>query len=503
MFAISDLEAAEELEQRRKSRSKIIPFTTYTKPAYQPESVHELIGEALDEVVAGNILRLMIFAPPQHGKSELTSIRLPAYFMGKRPNEPIILASYAASLAEDKSRQARDIVEGDEFANLFGARGTLGGDPVETRRDSRAVNRWRLAYPYTGGMLAVGVGGPITGHGAMLGIIDDPFENWEQAQSPTYRIRAWEWYRTTFRTRIWEGGAIVLIMTRWHENDLAGMILADQADEWTVLRLPAIAETQEERDHNHKKMHLPLGAADPLGREDGEPLAPKRFSLKALKALQKDVGTLAWAGEYQGAPTAPEGNRFKRWMFPIVDAPPGKAKRVRYWDKAGTKGGNGARTAGVLIAVTDEGMTCIEDVVVGRFSDLERETVIRQTAELDAMKYNRTVKIYVEQEPGSGGKESAQSTIRNLRGFAVYPDPPSGNKDVRLEPFAAQAEAKNVSLLRCEWNHDYIEEMTAVPNGALRDQADATAGAYNKAAEQKSGRMKKAGHSGLYKSRGK
>src|SRR5439155_1770276 len=144
---------------------------------------------------------------------------------------------------------------------------------IRTRRDSRAVNHWQLDG-HRGGLLATGVGGPITGHGGLLGIVDDPHENWEQAQSATIREKIWEWYRTTFRTRIWEGGAIVLIQTRWHEDDLAGRRLAEWRGEWTVLRLPALAETQAERDYHNARLGLPVGVPDPLGRMPGEPLCP-------------------------------------------------------------------------------------------------------------------------------------------------------------------------------------------------------------------------------------
>jgi predicted phage terminase large subunit-like protein len=463
------------LDPREVARRRLIRFTGWTYPQYRAEDVHEYIAEALDEVVRGWVDRLMIFAPPQHGKSELTSVRLPAYWLAKRPDDPVILASYAASLAESKSRQARQIVESNEFRSLFPA--------IRTRPDSRAVNLWQLDAPYRGGMLAVGVGGPITGHGARLGIIDDPFENWEQAKSQTYRDRAWEWYRTTFRTRIWEGGAIVLIMTRWHEDDLAGRILAEQGKRWKVLRLPALAESDEERNTNNAYLGLPPESVDPLGRLPGEPLAPRRFSAVALHELKVDVGSVGWAAEYQGVPRPAEGNRIKREWLKIVDAVPRAARRVRYWDKAGTEEGKGARTAGVLIAMTDDGKTFIEDVVFGRYSALQREEVMKQTAIFDRDKYGHEVQIWIEQEPGSGGKESAESTIRNLAGFPVFPERPTGDKDVRLEPFAAQSEADNVRLVRGSWNHEYIEEMCAIPNGATRDMGDATAGAFNKLAE--------------------
>src|SRR5262249_15027559 len=146
-----------------------------------------------------------------------------------------------------------------------------------------------------------------------------PLENWQESQSETVRNTVWEWYRTTFRTRIWEGGAIVLIQTRWHEDDLAGRLLAEQGSEWTVLRLPAVAETQEERDDNNERLGQARGQPDPLGRKPGEPLCPGRFSTEALAQLRRDVGSMAWASQYQGVPRAAEGNRFKRAWFPVVD----------------------------------------------------------------------------------------------------------------------------------------------------------------------------------------
>lgn len=450
-------------------------------PQYRAEPAHELIASALEAVVSGDLTRLMIFTPPQHGKSTLTSVHLPGYWLAYRPDDPVILASYAASLAERHSKHAREVVESSFYRALFPG--------LTTRSESRSAQFWQLNQPFRGSMLAVGVGGPITGFGAMLGIIDDPFENWEQAQSLTYRDRAWDWYRTTFRTRVWERGAIILVCTRWHEDDLAGRLLQSQGAQWTVLRLPALAETQQERDENNKRLGLPEGQPDPLAREPGEPLCPARFSRDALEAIRTDVGALAWAAEYQGVPRAPEGNRIKRAWLPVVDAlPVGATSLVRYWDKAATESDGACYTAGVLITRI-AGITYIVDVVRGRWTVGEREAIIRQTAYLDqerveSLRHQRDracrVTTYIEQEPGSGGKESAEATIANLAGFAVYADRPSGNKDVRLEPFAAQAEAGNVRLLRGAWNQEYIEELCTVPNATYRDQADATAGAFNK-----------------------
>jgi predicted phage terminase large subunit-like protein len=288
------------------ARQRLEHFTTFTYPKYLVEPAHRLIAATLDRVVNGDLKRLMIFAPPQSGKSELASVRLPALWLGRRPEDPVMLASYAASLAEDKSRQVREIVESAEYARLFPG--------VSTRRDSRAKNLWHLPGQ-RGSMRAVGIDGGGTGHGALLGLIDDPVKNWEQAQSQVYLDHAWEWWRTTFRPRIWEHGAIVLIQTRWSKQDLAGRILAEQGDEWEVLRLPALAEDQDERAINNKRLGLPLDLSDPLGREAGEPLCPRRFSRAALLALKRDVGSVAWAAEYQGIPSEAEGAHFKRAWF--------------------------------------------------------------------------------------------------------------------------------------------------------------------------------------------
>lgn len=440
---------------RRRAQHELIAFTEWTFPTYKADRVHHLIASRLEAVERGAISRLMIFAPPQHGKSELTSVRFPAWWLGRRPNDPIIITSYGAGLAHSKSRQARAIVESAEYRDVFPG--------IRTSRESRAVDSWDLAAPNRGGLLAAGVGGPVTGHGAMLGIIDDPVENWEQAQSKVYRDKAWDWYRGTFRTRIWEGGAIVLIMTRWHEDDLAGRLLADGEDRWTVLRLPALSE----------------GDGDPLGRPAGEPLSPRRFSREALLEIKRDVGPSVFEAEYQGSPTAPEGNMFKREWFTIVDASPLRARRVRYWDKAGTEGG-GDFTVGCRMALAEDGIWYVEDVVRGQWSSFERERIHRQTAELDAV--FEQVSHWFEQEPGSSGVDSKRVTIRNLAGFDVHGQTVTGDKTVRAAGFAAQCEAGNVRLVRGPWNQAYIDELCAFPSGRHDDQVDASSGAFHKLA---------------------
>jgi predicted phage terminase large subunit-like protein len=175
---------------------------------------------------------------------------------------------------------------------------------------------------------------------------------------------------------------------------------------------------------------------------------------------------------------------FKRPWFKIADAAPIAHHYrgfVRYWDKAGTEGG-GKRTAGVLEGEHQNGDFYVLDVVKGQWSAGEREKVILQTAHLDYARWGPTVDIWVEQEPGSGGKESAENTIRNLAGFKVHADRPTGDKIARAEPMADQAEAGNITLLRADWTPAYLAELTAFPTGTYADQVDASSGAFNKLA---------------------
>lgn len=472
---ISRAEAAAELLKRRQARRTLIDFTSYSFRKYNAEPAHHLMAVALDSVAGRVTKKIIIVAPPQHGKSELTSVRLPAFWLGKNPELPVILSSYGSGLAASKSKQCREIVESEEYKCLF--------PNSYTRDDSRAADNWSLAG-HKGGMLAAGVGGAITGHGAALGIIDDPFENWEQAQSKNQRDKVWDWYRSTFRTRIWEGGSIVIIMTRWHEDDLIGRILKNQADEWTVLRLPAVCESQEVRDRNNADYSIRAGLPDPLGRREGDPLCPARYSKETLDSLKNDVGSVVWDSEYQGAPKPASGNQFKREWFKFVNAAPIKVdKRIRSWDKAASEADGACETAGVLMSRTSEGQITVEDVVHDRVSSYGRDNLMLNTAELDGIKYSVTgLEIWHEREPGSGGLDSARATNRLLGRWPVHDLAPTGDKDVRMEPYRAQCEAGNVYLVRGPWNEAYINQLCAIPNGTYRDMGDASSQAYNKLA---------------------
>ena len=457
------------------ARSNLLDFTTYTMPTFKVNWHHSVACEYLDKFISGEIRRLMVFMPPRHGKSELVSRRLPAYCFGVNPNMRIIATSYGADLASSMNRDVQQIIDSPSYAKVFPDTRLFGANirTVATGTYLRNSDIFEIVN-HKGYYKSAGIGGAITGRGGDRLIIDDPIKNRDEANSITYREKVWNWYKGVFYTRQEENAGILITVTRWHEDDLAGRLLEfsksdPEADKWTVLRLPAVYEVPSEE----------YPATDYDSREINEPLWNGKYNSQQLASIRVTLGSYEWNAQYQQRPKAPEGNRFKRHWFEIVDNLPGQLQLVRYWDKGGTQDG-GTYTAGVLIAHSRYNFKFyVIDSIRGQWSSFEREQVIKQTAMLDRERYEH-VKTYVEQEPGSGGKESAENTIRNLAGFSVWADRPSGDKDTRLEPFAAQAEAGNVHLLKGNWNYGWLEEITAIPYGVYRDQGDATSGAFNR-----------------------
>lgn len=388
----------------------------------------------------------MLFLPPRHGKTELATIRYPIYRLADDPQMRVIIGAYNQTLANKFSRKAR------KLARAVG---------VPLSADRKAVEEWETTDG--GGFRAAGVGGGITGMGGDLIIIDDPVKSREEAESKTYRDRVYDWYTDDLYTRLEPGGAIILIMTRWHDDDLAGRILASSdAASWRVVKLPAEAETD-----------------DPLNRAVGEALNPARYPVTALAKIRTVLG-MSYYALYQQTPRARDGEFFKRSYFPIVDSGPAFATRVRWWDRAATDGA-GNYTAGVLVAITRDGTVFIEDVERGQWSSAKRDEVIRQTAVRDVAQHGQ-VHTWGPQDPGSAGKDVALAFVRLLSGFAAFTDIESGSKELRAEPFQSQCIAGNVRLVKGAWNATFIDELCAFPTGAYDDQVDAVSNAYNKAA---------------------
>lgn len=443
---------------RARTGKGALPFRSFVNlvnPRYRWFPYVERLSRVLESVAAGEIDRLMIFAPPRHGKSELVSRLFSAYYLYRHPARWVGINSYSAELAYTFSRNARD--------NYGRAGGTL-------RDDAYAVKHWETGKG--GGLWAAGVGGPITGKGFHLGIIDDPIKNAEDASSLVIRDKQWDWYQSTFYTRQEPEAAIVVIQTRWHDDDLSGRLIATEADEpegWTVLHLEAIKD--DAPPEYPTSFHVL-----PDGRQPGEALNPERYPTAKLDKIKNRIGIYFFGALYQQRPRLRDGDMFKREWFEIVHAVPRMERIVRFWDKAGTKDA-GAYTAGVLMGRAD-GAYYVMDCVMGQWDASARERVISQTLAADKARYGHVVN-YIEQEPGSGGKESAENTIRTNPGYSIFADRPTGDKATRAEPFAAQAGIGNVKLLAGGWNGRYLDILTAFPRGAVKDPVDASSGGFS------------------------
>lgn len=405
----------------------------------------QYVRQHLDKVSTGEIKRLIIEMPPRHGKSELATIRYPVYRLKLKPETRIIVGAYSQTLAEKFSRKARRVA----------ANGKL-----ELSKERNSAEDWETVQG--GGFRAVGVGGGVTGQGGDLIIVDDPVKNREEAESLTYRDKVWDWFTNDLYTRLEPGGAIIVIMTRWHKDDLVGRILeSETGGQWTRLRLPAEAEPD-----------------DPIGRSEGAALCPDRFPLSVLADIRKVLGR-DYNALYQQRPQPREGGMFKDHWFKRVEAVPAEARRVRWWDMGATADA-GDPTVGFLLAEA-QGVYYFEDVVRGQWSSGERDKIIRQTAENDRLKYGDVV-IWAGQEPGSAGKDAAGNFVKMLAGYNAHTEPETGPKEVRAQPLAAQAEAGNVHVLKSDWTATLIDEFCDFPSGKNDDQVDSGSHAFNKLA---------------------
>lgn len=276
------------------AQNELIPFCGFVKD-YDASWLHREIARQLERIEKGETKRLMLFVPPRHGKSELGSIMFPAWYLGRHPEKEIITASYSAELAQDFGYATRNLVNSQEYQAIFSTR---------LRDDSKSKAKWLTQEG--GGYTAVGVGGAITGRGADIAIIDDPVKNREEAESNVFRDKIYNWYTSTLYTRLEKDGAIILILTRWHKDDLAGRLLSVQeegGDKWEVVKFPAIATKNE------------------LFRKQGEPLWQEKYNLEALEQIKKTVGVYDWSSLYQQEPISSETQEFKQdyWMYKTMD----------------------------------------------------------------------------------------------------------------------------------------------------------------------------------------
>ena len=416
-----------------------------------------LVQLSTRELKRAGYLGLIIEEPPRHGKSELSSHYFPAWYLGQYPDERVLLSSYEAEFAAEWGAKVRGTL--DEFGDeVFG---------VQVNRMSRARDRWDI-LDYRGGMRTAGVGGPLTGRGANLAVIDDPIKNYQEAQSKTLRNNLWNWYVSTFRTRLEPDAIVLIIMTRWHEDDLVGRILKDMeaddgADKFLRVRLPMLAEP-----------------GDVLGREEGEVLWENRYNRADAEQIRKTVGESVFQAMYQQNPIPPEGNLFKRDWFEVVEHHdlPRMKRVVRRWDLAATDEKDARDpdwTAGIKMGLGEDGRFYVLDLKHFQESPGEVELRAARTAVEDGTR----VRVRIAQDPGQAGKAQVSHWARRVMpgGYSLRGVRETGPKPVRADTAAGFAERREIKLLRGPWNSTFLGEVCAYPFASHDDIVDALGGA--------------------------
>lgn len=428
---------------------------------------------------------LIINVPPGTTKTVICSIMFPAWCWTRWYWMKFITVSYSAVLSLESAEYSRDLIKSDRYKLIYPELDIK--DDKDTKSNFRIVKKLpslpgRMARRDLGGnRYSTSVGGTLTGFHAHILIWDDPI-NPQQAISAVELETANRWLDQTLPTRKVDkvAGVTIGIMQRLHQNDPTGHMLEKQKENIKLICLPGIIDIYKEKVQPPELVKFYV---DNL-------LDPVRLNRSVLKDLEADLGQYSFAGQIGQSPTPASGGMFKVDNFVIVDRMPNPvdvAETVRYWDKAATKEKIGGKTTAAytvgckMLKIKNTAKWVIVDVKRGRWETNERERIIRATAEADGP----DVKIFYEQEPGSGGKESAQATTRNLAGFAGKADRPQGDKVYRADPYSVQVNDGNVHLLRGDWNAPFIEEHRFFPNSTYKDQVDAAAGAFAKLTAKK------------------
>ncbi len=443
------LELERELH-RRDAEKRFPAFLDYTTPTYSRQWYHTLIAEKCQQLIQGTLGtdRLMLFVPPQHGKSEIVSRKLPAWALGYNPLLKIVGASYSADLAQGFSRAIQRTIDSPEYSEVF-PNTFLNNQRVKTndrRSWVRNVDMFETVG-FGGFYKAVGVGGSLTGTPADVGIIDDPVKDALEASSPTYRQRIWEWYTDVFLTRLHNDSKQILIMTRWHQDDLAGRLLEQEPEKWVVIKIPAIREDMTNPE-------------DP--RKMGEALWEARHSLMRLREVEQRSAR-TFASLYQQRPVIAGGNIIKESWFKHItlaefnrlhnDEPIVFFVDTAYTDKTSDD------PTGVIATCkigNDLYITHAQKVLM-RFPDL-----LRFLPEY-AKQHGYTRRSSIRIEPKANGI-SVIDQMKETTGLNVTQTPsPKDSKETRLNAASPTVECGRVILVDGAWNEAFKNEVCGFP----------------------------------------
>ncbi|WPE22486.1 phage terminase large subunit [Shinella zoogloeoides] len=415
----------------------------------------------LEAVTDGQINRLLINVPPGSSKSLLVSVMWQAWEWGPRglPSMRYLTTSFNDGPVKRDTRKCRDLMLSDWYRSLW--------PEVELNRTGETS----FSNTKTGTREGVPFGSLTSQRGDRL-VIDDPHST-ETAESAADRLATTRKFREGAQNRLndQERSAIVVIMQRLHEEDVSGVI-HEVGMEYVHLMLPMEFEPE-------RACSTEIGFTDPR-KEEGELLDPVRFPRDAVEKLKRDMGSYAYAGQYQQRPAPRSGGMFQRGDFEIVDAVPAGGQECRAWDFAASKETPGKQpdwTVGLKMKHIG-GVFYVEDVKRDRWSPGDVEKNLKNTATQDG----QNVRIRMPQDPGAAGKADANTKIKLLAGYDVKAQPVTGDKATRAKPASAQAEAGNVKLLRGNWNKAFLDEVCSFPNSQHDDQVDAFADALNELA---------------------
>lgn len=422
-------------------------WLTEVSPNWRWDWRHQqFLYEKLGLVTLGECKRLMIFMPPRHGKSETVTVHYSAYRLEKEPLMNIIIGCYNQKLANRFSRKIKRIA----------------GERIALSKERKAAEEWETMVG--GGVRAVGVGAGVTGFGAGLILIDDPVKSRAEAESAKHRERVWDWFNDDIYTRLEPGGTIILIQTRWHEDDLAGRLIKEMkegGEQWKIISLPALAEPAGDGEADENSEGYP--------REEGEPLCADRFDRAALLRIQKKLGSYSFAALYQQRPVPLDGGLFKRgWFARVIDKAPDGLQWARGYDLAVSTRTSADYTASFRCAFDADGNLIVADGFRGRmeFPDQRKFLIERMLAEKNT-------------RHGIEKALHGQAFVQDLRRVAEVRHIPlrdvkvDGDKFTRALAWANLAEEGRVILVRGTWNDEFLDEVCRFPGGQHDDQVDA------------------------------
>jgi|TARA_R110000772_G_scaffold150899_3_gene261631 predicted phage terminase large subunit-like protein len=445
---LSLLEDLEEAEKKELARGSFLGFVNYVWPIFIEGRHHKVIAEAFERVIKGDLKRLIINMPPRHTKSEFASYLLPAWFLGQNPEKKVIQTSHTAELSVGFGRKVRNLVDSDDFKEIF--------PELALRADSKAAGRWSTNQG--GEYFAIGVGGAVTGKGADLLIIDDPHSE-QDGQSIDAAVfdKTYEWYTSGPRQRLQPGGAIIIVMTRWHKRDLTGKIIKSAAqregvDDWELIEFPALMPS-------------------------GNSLWPEFWSQKELLALQNELPSPKWEAQYQQNPTSEEGALVKRewWRRWERDEPPPCEFMIQSWDTAFLKTSradfSACTTWGVFYQPDEDGTTRANIILLDAYKKRMEFPELKKTA----------MEFYNNWQPDAciiEAKAAGAPLVFELRAMGIpvseYTPSRGNDKVARVNAVADMFASGVVWCPETRFAEMTIEEFASFPVGEHDDLVDSS-----------------------------